>query len=404
MTVEALIPVLFWIVVVSLVALFALRGLGRKYPGTALAPFRSRHDVGQYFALARHVIALDNRLIRYPMYLTILNYAVYLPGWLIVRTRVLETYGSLPPRFALGFPIVPITVSGLVSEFLGSARWLAYGYFGFLAGSLAVLVLSAAAVLACGRFTKGLQRRTGVEHPGGLGFLERILKVLRQMLLATAVLLTVAFIRGLPQFAFAFSLAAALVLSVAWLLIATLIEGVILYYASDRIAGEESEYGNLLKRSLSVLKPLFKLNIVISVGLMLGALIAFPFSLQTGVYSLLGAGPPPSPSVPFWLAVRVANYFSPVFAALTVFAPFFIIRGASSAGEALRANFVLLGRHWLKYVTMVAVAMCVLLETVVLRMTVVDFVARFGLALLSVGLAVLIFPALLNFHKDYTRA
>lgn len=412
MTVEAVIPGLFWIVVAVVITLFALRALAHRYPGTALVPFRSRHEVGAYFTFAREIVGADKRLIRYPVYLTLVNYLVYLPGWLYIRARFLETYGSIPPRFVLGFPIVPITLPGLVREFLGSFRWLSYGYFGFLAGSAAVLVLSVVAVLACGRFIEGLRRRIGVDDPSGVGFLKRTLKALRQVLLAAGVLLAFALVRGLPQFAFAFSLAVAVILSVAGLLIASLIEGVILYYVSDHIAGEESEYGSLLERSLSVLRPLFKLNIVISVGLMLGALIAFPFSLQTEIYSLLGARVPQSPSVPFWLAVRVARYLSPVFALLTVCAPFFVIKGASSVRDAFRANFAFLGKHWLKYLTMIAAAVCLLyipqflgalLETVVMRLTVVDFVIRFGLALLSVVIAVRVFLALFKFHHDYTH-
>ena len=81
MSVEAVIPALFWIVLGVVIASFLVRALSRRYPGTALAPFRSGHGIGQYFAFAREVITADKRLIRYPIYLTILDYlSLFIPS------------------------------------------------------------------------------------------------------------------------------------------------------------------------------------------------------------------------------------------------------------------------------------------------------------------------------------
>jgi hypothetical protein len=43
------------------------------------------------------------------------------------------------------------------------------------------------------------------------------------------------------------------------------------------------------------------------------------------------------------------------------------------------------------------------LAAVVPRLTVVDFVIRFGLAVLSVAIAVRVFLALFKFHHDHTH-
>jgi hypothetical protein len=412
MTVDAAIPVLFWVLALLAVAAYALRCLARHYPGTALVPFRSGRELKTFFSFARGVIGSDKRLLRYPVYLTIVNYLVYLPGWLYIRRVVFGSAGQgghVPPQELL---LTPITSSGLLHEILRAPEWLSYGYFGVVAGSALVVVAALIAALASGWFAKKLRAHLADGDHEGLDFLERVLRVIRQIVLADGVLLVVAFVRGLPAFAFGFSLAFAVVLSIAALLIASLIEGIILFYVSDLIAGRESQYGHLLGRSLSILRPLFRLNILISVGLMLGALIAFPFSLQTEIYSILGAGTAYNPSLPFWLAVRAASYITPVFALVTACAPFFLVGGRTSVRQALHANFVFVGKHLFRYLTVTAAVtglLCipgllgVLLAAVVPRLSAVDFAIRFGLAVLSVVIAVRVFLVFFKFHHDYTR-
>ena len=167
-----------------------------------------------------------------------------------------------------------------------------------------------------------------------------------------------------------------------------------------------------MERSLSVLKPLFKLNIVIVLGLTLGELIAFPFNLRIEIYSLFGIQTPYSPSFPFWLAVRVTRYFSPVFAALTVFAPFFLVTQVPDVKGALSKNFTFAARHFLKYVTMIAASVFLLyiprllktlLAGLVPALSVPDFVIKFLLAILGIALAVRVFPALFKFFHEYSR-
>lgn len=413
MTIDAFIGLAFWTMVGVVVAVFAMRALARRYPGTAFRPFRSRHEVGAYFSFAREITRFDKRLLRYPIYLTILNYLVaYLPGWIYTRSQLVGTAGGDVPPDVWWTLRQPVTLSGLLHALVESAAKLPYGHFGFLTMSGAVFVLSLVAVLACDWTVRRLRGHIGKESSEGLVFLRRALGVLRHLLLGTGIPLLIALVLHLPDFIFWFTLAFAVVVSAANILIASLVEGLILFYVAGFIRNEKQAYGDLLKRSLSVLKPLFELNIILALGLGLGALIVFPFSLQSLFFDFSSAAGSIGFSLPFWLAAGIARYFSPLFALATVWTPFFLLTKKLGVKEAFRANFTFTGKHFLKYLTMMAAAVCllsvprllsVLLAAVIPRMTYMDFAVRFILAVLGMALAVYVFLALFKFYHDYSR-
>jgi hypothetical protein len=413
MALETFISAVFWIVVGLAAAFFALRALAKRYPGTALRPFRSKSDVADYFRFAREIIGADTRLMRYPVYIVAATYVLYLPGWLYIRASVAGTWGHSALETIPDLPLMPITPRAVLQALARAPQALMHGYFGFLASSSVVLIVTLVATLACGWFVGWLRRRAEGRDLEGLVFLRTTLGVLRQPLLAVGVILAGALILRLPQFAFWSSLALSVVVGLASLLTVSLIEGVILNYVWAYVSGREASRGELLARSVSVLKPMFQLNIILSIGLMLGAFVVFPFSLSTMLNWSLDVANSYYPSFPYRASSVIATYFSPVFALVTVCAPFVLVRGRMGVRDAVRANLAFVGRHFLKYVTVVGAGTAVLfiprvldvlLAAVVPRMSPLDFLVRFGLAILSIALAVIVFLALFKFYHDCSKA
>lgn len=394
---EGLMLLLAVVVAAALVGYFLWLRL--RLPKTAGAWFESPGVVWRYYRAALRALSKNRWLLGLPLGFALAS-AVFQLGWMLPAWRRMTSVADAG-RFA-GPPLLTQLKQGLLQGFCS----LNDGYFGAISGAVFIVFLPCVVLfwVVCPR----LGRYVDDEQWPQLKLLERILKAALVVLVIT---LTAAwFLREKGVALIGVGSVGSWVLSALGFCLATLIEGVLLFWARSALAGGGFDFRKQLNLSFSILKPLYTFNLILYIIAFSTLPVVIPLVRQI-LYS-------PGASVGGRKSIAVVSPFLDsglLFAWVAIFtvcAPFVLLWERRGLLGMLKANFQFIGRHLVKYLTFVAVGGLLLGLPSLLLMRVSALVGHSSAAyllfvpvskLLRTALGVVFFLALLQFFGEYFR-
>ena len=386
------------LIVCLILATYLVRKILVRYPGTAFAGFTSPREIGRYFGFARAFLRHHRWLTVLAVILPITNYAIQFRGWQLMRSSLVQSGHTFT------IPINTARIRFLLTQVPLSLQ-AGFKQFGLSAIVMCAIVL---AVLLESRSVRKLRSIGDGEPGGGLAFVERWIFICRSLLLVTGIPLVVSVILRVTVFSVPFGAAFFAAALLTDLLGSSLIEGAIFSYVRGRIHNEAVDRRTAIRWSLTVVRPLFYWNLFVSAFVGWSYWVTFHRSLS------LVAGREVA-SLPAWFLTAMYHWrlLSGVAVAFLILGPFSLTIAQSGFWGLLRANFDFVGKHFLKYLSFVALGTAVLflpgffqaiLGSSIPAYSILDLVVEILISALSLYLALVFALMAFRFYYDHAKS
>jgi hypothetical protein len=396
------------IILFSGISVFILSQIIRKtFPQGALVPFKSFEEIKSYFSTAISVLTAKRWLFILPLCFALSNHLIKIAIWLFQRSR-LPSY-SEPSAGDLSSALwAKVSFASILRSLLRTPNMLDYGYNGAITGGLLFMGFFVLFAITFRAESRKLRHYASEDNLTSVDYLETILKLSLILIIAIAVLTSAALLSDKWVWTLPFTLLGPgmMLLGLLGLSLYALIEGFILFAVKGLIDREELDFQETLNRSLSILRPLFLLNVLLTVIAIVPSLCLFPHTLD----AFFDSGGGSSFGMEIFLHLSdFFGYLNSAVAALTVCAPFVLIVNKTGVIESLKGNFSFIGNNFLKYLIFTGIGILMLFTPSILSQVISVFCHPFSFCsmlmevffeVLRVSVAVIFYMALFGFFLE----
>lgn len=323
-------------------------------PVSALESFGSVVEIKAYYQSAVTIIFKKRWLMLLPLAVTLSAYLIKIPFFLHQRSQFASLSNEIIALFAEDF-INRTSLLDIIKTLTLTPGLLDYGYHGSISGSIIFLGFF---LIYCATFkaeTRRLRSYSDEYNFQNVSFFQGILKYSFIFLVAAVSVSAAIFFASEQTFESLFFIITTpliTVIGIASLSLFSLVEGFVLFSVKSAIFEEEHDFKTLLNGSLTILKPLFSINILLAVVSCLPSAVLYPITLNS-IFDLGIAQSPVSQ-----ILLGSSSFFTYINAFLTsvVFcAPFVLILMPVTAYEAFKINFMFIRNNFLKYFIFVGI-------------------------------------------------
>jgi hypothetical protein len=388
---------------------FLLRTIARRYPDTALVGFKSPAEIGDYFGFAMDVLAEHRWLKRVPILLALSAFIVKWPVWFYTRAKLVEHGDPFVSGWLTNMYREPLTLVDTLNTLALAPLELNRGYAEFVGLSVVVWAVALHGVLFYKPTVARLRRYAGGGPARGLAFVEETLSILRLAILLVGIPLSAAFILVLVKTALPLGVVLMGLFAITFVLVSTIVAGFLFFYLKAVLDGGEIDRRAAFRSGLGIARPLFFLNLVLGLGFAIPVLLTLPNTVAGWLAAHVG-GPLVFYSSRLEAISSYCIYFPPVLAVCILCAPFVLVWKPEGLRATLRANFDFIGRHFIKYLTLVGLGTLLLslpyhMTNIIIAVfgffTIPELIGQAVVDILLIYLAVVFFIVIFAFFYDY---
>ncbi len=385
-----------------------IQRLKNFFPVSAFESFESFSEIKTYYKSSIAIISKKRWLLLLPLFITLSAYLLKIPIVLYQRSEISALSDANLSQFTNNF-FGKISLFGSIKTLFQTPNLLDYGYHGSISGSIIFIGFF---LICCATFkaeSKKLQRYSEDYNFKNVAFLEKNLKYSLIFLIAVLSLTATIYLareRNNELFFLIIVSPAMILIGLMSLSLFSLIEGFILFSIRGGFLEEEQNFHILLNRSLSILKPLFLINIIFAVIGYIPSAALFPITLSSFLDISFGQSATRS------ILLNLSSFFTYFNATLTAFAfctPFFLILNNVKVLDAFKLTFKFIKNNLLKYLIFVGLGILILFLPSLLNsvlgiyihpLKLESIIIEIFVATLRIVLAVIFYIAMFGFFMD----
>ena len=336
-----------------------IQRLKNFFPVSAFKSFESVSEIKSYYKSSVTIISKKRWLLLLPLFITLAAYLLKIPIFLYQRPEISALSDPGLNKFTNDF-FSRISLFDIIKTLFQTPNLLDYGYHGSISGSIIFLGFFLICCITFKAESKKLQSHSVEYNYKNVAFFEKILKYSLIFLIAILSLTATIYLtreRNNQLLFFIIYGPAVILIGITSLSLFSLIEGFILFSVRNAILKEEHNFNMLLNNSLSILKPLFLINIIFAVIGYIPSAALFPITLSSYFDVRLGQ------SATRTILLNLSSLFTYINAIVAAFAfctPFFMIFHNVKALEAFKLTFNFIRNNLLKYLIFVGIGILIL--------------------------------------------
>ena len=388
--------------------LFILTQIFRKtLPQTALIPFKSYVQIKSYYSTAISILSVKRWLFILPLCLVLSNYVIKIVILLHQKSEIF-TYSKTSASDLSTLFWAKVSFASLLRSLFRTPRMLDYGYSGAITGGVLFMGFFIVCAITFKAESRKMRHYASEDNLVNVSLFESILRLSLILLILVAAVSAIALLLGKGGWIQPFVLFGPVMVLIGLLSLSlfSLIEGFILFTVKGVIDNEQLDFKEVLNNSLSILRPLFFLNVLLSIIGTLPSLCLFPYTLD----AFLSPGGSASFSMKIFVQLsRFFGYLDSAVATFTVCAPFVVIVYKTGVVETLKRNFRFIGNNFLQYLMFIGTGILMLFIPSILAHTITVFCHPFSFCsmfmeafneTLRVTVAVLFYIAIFTFFLE----